>query len=175
VYNRRQFIEGMGAVGAANWASQSFAIAKRPPDLTKLSLALDQYFVPFERMRDFSGIIVVEKGTKQLIRSWGRADFASDRPHSLRTRYAAESISKMFTHAAVVALQSAGRLSMRDPLARFVPDFPRASDITIRQLVDHQAGISRDLSLVGADATRPHSTSEIVAMIARTQNGVPGK
>jgi CubicO group peptidase (beta-lactamase class C family) len=64
---------------------------------------------------------------------------------------------------------------MRDPLARFVPDFPRASDITIRQLVDHQAGISRDLSLVGADATRPHSTSEIVAMIARTQNGEPGK
>src|SRR5205085_8333186 len=154
-------MEAAGAVGTASFASQALALAKRPLDFTALSRALDRYFLPFERIRDFSGIVVVERGTKQLTRSWGRADFATGEPHSPHRRYAAESISKMFTHAAVLALQSAGKLNMSDPLERFVPDFPRAADITIRQLVDHEAGISRDLALMGPDATRPRSTTEL--------------
>jgi CubicO group peptidase (beta-lactamase class C family) len=125
--------------------------------------------------RDFSGVLLIESGGKQLLRTWGEADFGSATPHTIHTRYAAESISKLFTRAAVLELQATGKLQLSDPLARFIPTFPRASEISIAQLIDHKAGISRDLPLIGAEATKRRSTSEIVEMIARTENGPPGK
>jgi CubicO group peptidase (beta-lactamase class C family) len=168
--DRRAFL--IGATAACASAAPA-AVLKRSP--AGLERALDRYFAPFEKARDFSGIILIERGHHRLLRTWGRADFVSGQPHGLHTRYAAESISKMFTKAAALALQSAGKLSMSDHLARFIPNFPRANEITIRQLVDHEAGISRDLAFAVGAGARPHSMAEIVAMIARTENAAPGK
>lgn len=166
--NRREFVAAM----AAAVASKTAAVPHRSAGLSE---ALDRYFAPFVAARDFSGILLVERGRERVQRSWGRADFRTGSPHTLHTRYAAESISKMFTHAAVLALQSAGKLQLRDPLARFLPTFPRANEITIRELVDHRAGISRDLPFKGKDATQARTTAQLVDLIARTENGEPGK
>jgi CubicO group peptidase (beta-lactamase class C family) len=170
MFHRRGFLIGVAVTASAALPRANRTLGASPA----LSNALDRYFAPFERARDFSGIVVIERGKQQLVQTWGRAEFASGRPHTLHTRYAAESISKMFTHAAVLGLQSAGKLSMSDPLARFIPDFPRSKEITIRQLVDHEAGISRDLAFVGGGGSRPHSTTEIVSLIAKTENAAPG-
>jgi CubicO group peptidase (beta-lactamase class C family) len=171
MFSRRDFVATLTATATtlrAFPANARFAI-------DPLAAKLDAYFERFVRARDFSGMILIERGRQQLLRTWGRADFERGAPHTIHTRYAAESISKMFTHAAVLALQSSGKLQMSDPLARFIPDFPRAREITIRELVDHRAGISRDLAVSGADAVRTRNTAEVVDLIARTENGPPGK
>lgn len=167
--DRREFVVGLGAAAAA---APALGV---PAASTPLADALERYFTPFAKERDFSGIILIERGDERLLRAWGRASFEQESPHTVHTRYAAESISKMFTHAAVLALQSAGKLQLSDPLARFIPTFPRAKEITIRQLVDHRAGVSRDLALQGADAVRARTTAQLVELIAGTQNGPPGK
>jgi CubicO group peptidase (beta-lactamase class C family) len=48
----------------------------------------------------------------------------------------------MFTAAMILKLAEAGRLSLDDPLALYLPDFPNGPNITIRQLLNHTAGIS---------------------------------
>jgi CubicO group peptidase (beta-lactamase class C family) len=55
-------------------------------------------------------------------------------------RYSIGSISKQFTASAILMLAEQGKLSLDDPVARFVPDLTRAKEITIRQILSHTAG-----------------------------------
>ena len=52
------------------------------------------------------------------------------------------SVTKMFTAAMILKLAEAGKLSLDDPLASYLPDFPNAGSITIRELLNHTSGVS---------------------------------
>jgi len=80
--------------------------------------------------------------------------------------FAIASITKMFTAALVVRLAEEGRLSLDDRLARFLPDFPGAGDVTLRQLLNHTAGIS-DRRVAPGPWPRDLTTAMLVADIAR--------
>jgi len=58
-----------------------------------------------------------------------------------KTIFKIGSNTKNFTAAAILLLQEEGRLSVDDRLARFFPDFPRAADVSLRQLLTHTAGL----------------------------------
>jgi CubicO group peptidase (beta-lactamase class C family) len=55
-------------------------------------------------------------------------------------RYPIGSISKQFTAAAILLLAEEKKLSLDDPVARFLPELTRAREITIRQLLSHTSG-----------------------------------
>jgi CubicO group peptidase (beta-lactamase class C family) len=55
-------------------------------------------------------------------------------------RYSIGSISKQFTAAAILLLAEQGKLSLDDPVAKYIPDLTRARDVTIRQLLSHTSG-----------------------------------
>ncbi|MCY1019540.1 serine hydrolase domain-containing protein [Pyxidicoccus sp. MSG2] len=55
-------------------------------------------------------------------------------------RLRAGSITKTFVAVVALQLQSEGKLSLDAPLATWLPDFPRANLITVRQLLNHTAG-----------------------------------
>ncbi|WP_164013367.1 serine hydrolase domain-containing protein [Pyxidicoccus trucidator] len=50
------------------------------------------------------------------------------------------SITKTFISVVALQLQAEGRLSLDTPLATWLPDFPRADRITVRQLLNHTSG-----------------------------------
>ncbi|WP_244237939.1 serine hydrolase domain-containing protein [Corallococcus terminator] len=50
------------------------------------------------------------------------------------------SITKSFVSVVALQLQAEGTLSLDAPLATWVPDFPRADRITVRQLLNHTSG-----------------------------------
>ncbi|KLD62318.1 serine hydrolase domain-containing protein [Dyella japonica] len=52
------------------------------------------------------------------------------------------SVTKMFTAATVIKLAEMGKLSLDDTLATYLPDFPNAGKITLRELLQHTAGVS---------------------------------
>ena len=59
-------------------------------------------------------------------------------------------MTKSFTALAVLKLRDEGRLSLDDPVARWIPEFARMErptrdtpPLTIRQLLSHSAGLSR--------------------------------
>ena len=61
-----------------------------------------------------------------------------------------------------------GRLSLDDPLARWLPRFPSAQTITIRQLLDHRAGVPSVNSLpFDEEALAPNTLEKLVDSIAR--------
>ncbi len=55
-------------------------------------------------------------------------------------RYSIGSISKQFTAAAILLLAEEGKLSLDDPVSKYVPKLTRANEVTIRQLLSHTSG-----------------------------------
>jgi D-alanyl-D-alanine carboxypeptidase len=64
-------------------------------------------------------------------------------PHVAATpdmRYAIGSVSKQFTAAAILLLQQDGKLSIDDPVSKFIPGLTRGNEVTVRQLLSHTSG-----------------------------------
>jgi D-alanyl-D-alanine carboxypeptidase len=57
------------------------------------------------------------------------------------TLFSAGSITKTFVAALAGRLARAGTIGLDDPLSEYVPDFPNAANITLRQLLNHTSGI----------------------------------
>jgi CubicO group peptidase (beta-lactamase class C family) len=55
-------------------------------------------------------------------------------------RYSIGSNSKQFTATGILMLAEEGKLSLDDPVSRFVPDLTRAGDVRVRQLLSHTSG-----------------------------------
>ena len=55
-------------------------------------------------------------------------------------RYRIASVSKQFTVTAILMLADEGRLTLDDPVGRYLPGLTAADRITIRQLLNHTAG-----------------------------------
>ena len=72
----------------------------------------------------------------------GLADRKTKEPVTPRTLFAFGSVTKPFVAAVVLDLAEDGVLRLDDPLARWMPSYPRARSITIRQLLNHTSGVS---------------------------------
>ena len=55
-------------------------------------------------------------------------------------RYSIGSISKQFTAAALLLLQQDGKLSIDDPVSKYIPGLTSGDKITIRQILSHTSG-----------------------------------
>jgi CubicO group peptidase (beta-lactamase class C family) len=51
------------------------------------------------------------------------------------------SVSKQFMAAGLLKLVEQGKLSLDDPLIKFVPGYPNGDKITVRMLLNHTSGI----------------------------------
>lgn len=121
----------------------------------------------------FSGqLLVAEHGRVLFERSCGWADARHHVPMTPRTRLAVGSITKNFVAAAVLVLESRGRLRLGDRLADRLPDVPAdKSGITLEQLLCHTAGFATDIP-DGLDAA---TRDEVVrAVLAQPLTASPG-
>ena len=71
----------------------------------------------------------------------GFAQVTPEVPLTVDTPFVAGSITKTFVAATILELQEEGRLSLDDPLADWQPDYPRAPQITLRELLSHTSGV----------------------------------
>lgn len=74
------------------------------------------------------------------LRAYGTADTAGT-PMTTDMHYRIASVTKTFTAHAVLELAGQGKLSLDDPLARFVPDIPHGEAITVRDLLGLRGGV----------------------------------
>lgn len=90
----------------------------------------------------WSGAALIARGNEVLVSgAWGDADRGRKIPNTTGTRFNVGSIGKMFTRVAIAQLAQAGKLSLDDPLSKFLPDFPHADSITIAMLCAHRSGV----------------------------------
>lgn len=113
---------------------------------------------------------------------FGFANLETSSPMSPASAVRVGSITKQFTAAALLQLQEAGRLSVEDRLARWVPDFPRAADISLARMLTHTSGLGEYLDTDGKvevmlqRARLDYDRSAMLAMMAATHPviGEPG-
>jgi len=104
--------------------------------------ALDAYIAPYVTSHDFSGTLLVARGSDVLYqKNVGFADIQAHEAVGMHTRFLVGSIAKTFTAAGIESLARDGKLSYDDPLSRWVPEYRYAGQITLRQLLDHAAGV----------------------------------
>jgi len=61
-------------------------------------------------------------------------------PARAEARYKIASISKQFTAAALLLLAEDGKLTLDDPVSKYLPDLTRANEVKVRQLLSHTSG-----------------------------------
>ena len=117
--------------------------AQRPPR-ESLAVRIDSLAraaMAEERIPGLS-VAVVRGPDTVTARGWGWADLEQQVPATAGTVYRIGSLTKQFTALAILQLADQGRLSLDDPLQRFVPSFPTPGRrITIRHLLTHTSGI----------------------------------
>ena len=84
--------------------------------------------------------IVEENGKTVYAKALGEASLSPERAATPQTRYAIGSISKQFTAAAILLLAEERKLSLDDTVSKYFPQYTRANEITIRQLLSHTSG-----------------------------------
>src|SRR5262249_37011746 len=106
--------------------------------------AVDRVIAAALRERAFAGaaVGVSVNGRVVLTRGYGLADLEQRVPVTGQTVFRIGSGTQPISAPALPPLGDQGKLSLDDPLAKFQPDFPRASEVTIRQLLSHTSGIS---------------------------------
>src|SRR5690242_19536497 len=87
-----------------------------------------------------ASVAVVTHGRVVYARAYGAAKLDPRVAASADMRYAVGSISKQFTAASVLLLQQEGKLSLDDPVSRFIPGLTRGNEVTIRELLSHTSG-----------------------------------
>jgi CubicO group peptidase (beta-lactamase class C family) len=88
-------------------------------------------------------VILIAKGDQVIYRgARGSAQIELGVPLQANQTFRIASITKMFTAAMVVKLAQLGKLSLDDKLATYVPGIANGETITLRQLLNHTAGVS---------------------------------
>ena len=92
----------------------------------------------------FSGTVLVTRKGKVAFRgAYGLANRDLKIPNRIDTRFDIGSMNKMFTATAILQLVQAGKMSLSDPVGKYLPDYPNkdlATQATIEHLLTHTGG-----------------------------------
>src|SRR5690242_3159877 len=88
-----------------------------------------------------AAVAVLRNGQLILAKGYGRSNLELATPVNARTVFRIGSLTKQFTAAGVLLLAEQGKLKIDDRLSLYLPDFPRANEVTLRDLLNHTSGI----------------------------------
>lgn len=110
---------------------------------------IDSIFAPHDRTdRPGCALGVYRDGQVIYARGYGMADLNHRLAISPRTVFYIASTSKQFAAASLQLLAVEGKVSLDDPVRKYVPELPAYADrITLRHLLHHQSGIRDYLGL----------------------------
>jgi CubicO group peptidase (beta-lactamase class C family) len=124
-------------------------------------------------------VAVYKDGAPVLVKGYGSANLELNVPVNNDSIFRIGSVTKQFTAAALLKLEEEGKLSLDEKLSKYYPDFPRAADVTLKQMLHHTSGIhsyTDDPSFL-QEAGLKRTTDEWVAHFAKmpkTQDFEPG-
>lgn len=119
-------------------------------------------------------VAVVDRGEMVFARAYGSASLEHDIPITLESRFAIASITKTFVAALCVLFERQGKLSLDDPIRRYIPELPDAHDapqpITLRHLLSMTSGLKDSvemLRLAGYWWRGIATADDLIALVAR--------
>ena len=116
---------------------------------------------------------VIKNGKIIFVKAYGLANFETKEPNKTSTLFNLGSVSKQFTAAAILILANEKKLSLKDDIRKYLPDFPDYGyPITIENLVHHTCGIrSNDvLKLIAGTQDSIENQEEIYRLIIKQKS-----
>ncbi len=143
----------------------------KPPADAKAKV--DEIFARFNRGDSPGCAVGVDiSGNSALRGAYGMADLEHSVALTPETVFEPGSIAKQFTAAAVLLLAQQGKLSLDDPIQKYIPEVPNyGTPITIRRLLNHTSGL-RDWGNVAAiggwpRTTRVYTMAHVLEIVSR--------
>ena len=113
-----------------------------------------------------AAMIVVRQGEVLHREAVGMANLELGAPLEPDMVFRLGSITKQFTGAAIALLEDEGKLSVGDPITRFLPDYPtHGHEITIAHLLAHTSGIRSYTGIPGWMESRIKSDMTLEELI----------
>jgi CubicO group peptidase (beta-lactamase class C family) len=105
---------------------------------------LDQIVQSYVTEHKFMGTVLVARGDQTIFnRAYGSANLEWDVPNTIATKFRLGSVTKQFTAASILLLEERGKLSVNDPVKKYMSDAPAAWDkVTIFHLLTHTSGVA---------------------------------
>jgi len=114
--------------------------------------ALESYLSEKENKEGFSGVVLIIKDGKTLIKkAYGKSDIELSREMRTDSKFPICSITKMFTAICVLDLEEEKKLKLNDRLNKYFPEIKGGEYITIRMLLNHTSGLPRDVFKTSSD------------------------
>jgi len=110
---------------------------------------MEEVVQTYVQNKTFMGTVLVARGSEVILtKGYGSANLEWNVPNTPSTKFRLGSITKQFTAASILLLEERGKLTLDDPIKKYVPDAPREWDkITIFNLLTHTSGIPNFTSL----------------------------
>ena len=110
-----------------------------------LATGVGRFLEAATKADEFSGVVLIAKNFQVLfLEAYGWADRDKKIANLKNTKFNLGSINKNFTRAAILQLEKRGKLSLKDTIGKFLPDYPNrqaAQKVTVKHLLDMTSGI----------------------------------
>ena len=154
-------LAGLVALTAAVMPGTAFAQANHPRlSDAEIVRRVNAYVAPLTK--DLSGTLLVARGSRILIeRAYGLANYELGVRFTTTTPTNIASITKPLTVIIAARLSDEKKLSWRDTVSKWLPNYVYGSKMTVKQLIDHRAGVPHRL-LPESEETQPRTAQEMV-------------
>ena len=133
----------------------SFALALQPQSPNPKQAEVDRIFAAFNTHTPGCAVGVSENGTIALRAGYGMADLERGVPITADTVFESGSVAKQFTAMAILLLAQQRKISLDDPLRKYLTELPDyGAPVTIRQVLSHISGL-REWRLVATFSGTP--------------------
>lgn len=110
-------------------------------------------------------VLIARDGEAIYRKGFGLANLEMGVPMKPENVMMLASMTKQFTAVAILMLMEEGKLSLQDPLSKYIPDYPNGENITIHHLLTHTSGIKDVFKVSGLPPKALDiSPSEIIAV-----------
>ena len=120
----------------------SASMAAAPPDREAITRYADAMLVEHFATDGPGAAVLIAKGDEVIYRDTrGSASLELNVALSPDQVFRIGSVTKQFAAAGVMKLVEQGKVSLDDPLTKFVPGYPEGNKVTVRMLLNHTSGI----------------------------------
>jgi CubicO group peptidase (beta-lactamase class C family) len=108
---------------------------------------LNNFFSTLSEKNLFNGSVLISKSDKIIFsNNYGFSNIEKKEKLNKHSQFPIASVTKTFTATAILQLQQKGNLNIKEPVQKYLPDFPY-SNITIKQLLNNTSGLAQEYTL----------------------------
>jgi len=137
----RALMSIVALITAAVTVSTAIHAGSQPSTQSVAHYAEEQLLANYTKDGPGAAIIVARHDEILFRGARGVGDVETGTPLSPQSVFEIGSITKQFAAAGLLKLVEAGKVSLDDPISKFVPDYPNGDAITVQQLLNHTSGV----------------------------------